>query len=142
MPTKVFSWKDDPMGTIVAAPELRGRYVTMNPGPMNELHSHEESQGYSFMLCIEGKFRIEVESETADIGPGQVIWVTPKERHRMKALGTGPCVMYLACAPHGYPTHTFYDGEGKIIKQEGVEPEPTWQGKPALGPVAAKRAAS
>ena len=50
-----------------------------------------------------------VEDERVTCGPGQLIYVEPRLKHALHAVGDEPCVVYLSVTPHVEPTHTHYD---------------------------------
>ena len=66
MPARVFDWRDDPSGTLVAVPQVRARFLEFQPGqPMGNYHSHEESDGVETFVCLTGRFRFDIDGEVA-----------------------------------------------------------------------------
>ena len=46
MPAETFDWRDDPMGTVLAVPEVRARFIRVEPGkPRGTFHTHYDHQG-------------------------------------------------------------------------------------------------
>ena len=64
MPARAFDWRDDPMGTVLAVPEVRARFIRTEPGvPPGNFHSHEESDGVEVWVVLEGAVCFEIEEE-------------------------------------------------------------------------------
>ena len=114
MPARTFDWRDDPMGTAVAVPEVRARFIRAEPGEkLGNFHSHEESGGIEVWVVLEGAVRFEIEDETVIATAGQAVVAWPHEKHRVTCVGDEPAVYYLTVTPHRSPTHTHYDAEGR-----------------------------
>ncbi len=134
MPARTFDWRDDPMGTAVAVPEVRARFIRAEPGEkLGNFHSHEESGGIEVWVVLEGAVRFEIEDETVIATAGQAVVAWPDEKHRVTCIGDEPAVYYLTVTPHRTPTHTHYDADGRRQPPTPGVVAPTWQGKPALG---------
>jgi quercetin dioxygenase-like cupin family protein len=135
VPAKVFDWRDDPMGTVVATPEVRARFIRVEPGaPRGGFHSHEESNAIEAWVVLEGQVTFEIEDETIIAGPGQAVVAYPHEKHRVSCAGDEPAVYYLTVTPHRAPTHTHYDAAGNRLPTRPGVTNPTWRGQPAMGP--------
>jgi quercetin dioxygenase-like cupin family protein len=106
----VFDYRTDAARNVVVRPELRGRFLWLQPQPAPPQHSHDVA-GEAF-LVLEGRCEFLVADESVICGPGQLIYVDKGVRHSMHAID-GPCAMYLSVTPHVEPTHTFYDLEGE-----------------------------
>jgi quercetin dioxygenase-like cupin family protein len=134
MPARTFDWRDDPMGTAVAVPEVRARFIRAEPGETRgNFHSHEESGGIEVWVVLEGAVRFEIEDETVIATAGQAVVAWPHEKHRVTCVGDEPAVYYLTVTPHRSPTHTHYDATGRRLPPTPGVVAPTWQGEPALG---------
>jgi mannose-6-phosphate isomerase-like protein (cupin superfamily) len=133
MPARTFDWRDDPTGTVIAAPEVRARFLRREPGDLlGGFHSHEESEGIETWLVLEGAVRFEFEDRTVVATPGQAVVAYPRERHRVSCAGNVPCVYFLTLTPHREPTHTFFNEQGDRLPPRPGVVDPTWQGRPAL----------
>jgi quercetin dioxygenase-like cupin family protein len=136
MPARTFDWRDDPMGTVVATPEVRARFIRVEPGNTEKnFHSHEESEAIEAWVVLEGKVKFEIGDEVVIAGPGQAVVAYQHEKHRVSCAGDEPAVYYLTVTPHRAPTHTNYDAQGNRLPSRPGAMNPTWQGKPAMGPL-------
>lgn len=134
MPAKTFNWRDDPMGTVLAVPEVRARFIKVDPSrPLGNFHTHEESNAYEVWVVLEGKVRFEIGDETVIAGPGEAVVATPTEKHRVSCAGDEPAVYYLTVTPHRPPTHTHYDAQGNRLPSTPGAVRPTWKGELAMG---------
>ena len=106
MPIRVYDYRTD-IANLVVHPEIRGRFMRLEPGPAGRLHSHD--LGGEIFLVLEGQCEFLVEEERVTCGPGQLIYVEPRVRHTLHAVGDAACVVYLSVTPHVEPTHTHYD---------------------------------
>lgn len=88
-------------------PEVRARFLRMEPASADLPHSHDVAG--EIFLVIEGQCEFLVEDERVTCDPGQLIYVQPRLRHTLHAVGDGPCIVYLSVTPHVEPTHTFWD---------------------------------
>jgi quercetin dioxygenase-like cupin family protein len=134
MALRAFDWRDDPMGTVVAVPEVRGRFMRFEPGkPPAGWHSHQESGGVEVFVVLEGALRFEIEGEEVVATAGQAVVAWPDQKHRVSCAGDQPAVLYLTVTPHRAPTHTYYDAAGDVRPNPQPLGTYTWQGQPALG---------
>lgn len=122
MTIAVYDYRKD-IANVVVQPEIRARFMHMEPGPAAPMHSHD--LGGEIFLVLEGQCEFLVEDERITCGPGELIYIEPRVRHTLHAVGDEPCVVYLSVTPHVEPTHTRYD--------EASEPLPPnyggWRGK-------------
>ncbi len=95
------------IANVVVWPEIRSRFMRLEPGPAAPLHSHD--LGGEIFLVLEGQCEFIVEAERVTCGPGQLVYMEPRVRHTLHAAGDEPCVVYLSVTPHVEPTHTRYD---------------------------------
>jgi quercetin dioxygenase-like cupin family protein len=134
MPAETFDWRDDPMGTVVAVPEVRARFIRVEPGkPAGNFHTHEESEALEVWVVLEGKVKFEIGDGTVIASPGQAVVALPNEKHRVSCAGDEPAVYYLTVTPHRAPTHTHYDAQGQRLPTTPGVMRPTWRGKLAQG---------
>jgi len=134
MPPRTFDWRDDPTGTVIAAPELRAKFLKRSPGDeLGGFHSHEEADGIETWVVLEGKVRFEIDGGEVIATPGQVVVAYPHERHRVSCAGDEPCVYFLTVTPHREPTHTYFDADGKRLPTRNSNMTLTWCGESALG---------
>jgi len=132
---KSFDWRDDPMGTVIAVPEVRARFMRFEPGkrPGPGSHNHEESAGVEVFVVLEGKMAFEIEGETIVATAGQAVVAYPHQKHRAWCAGDEPAIIYLTVTPHRQPTHTYFDAAGNRLPSRPTGGHYTWQGQPALG---------
>ena len=67
------------------------------PGTASQEHYHTEAEEVYFV--IEGQGGIRVDGETRSIGPGDVVVITPGERHKVWQEGEGDLVLLVSCVP-------------------------------------------
>lgn len=124
------------MGTVIAVPEVRARFIRVEPGkPAGNFHTHEESDAIETWVVLEGRVRFEIGDETVIAGPGEAIAAYPHEKHRVSCAGAEPAVYFLTVTPHRPPTHTHYDAQGNRLPSRPGVTDPTWRGQPAMGPL-------
>ncbi len=134
MPARVFDWRDDPTGTIIAVPTVRARFLRRLPtDPPGGFHTHEESDGTETWVVLEGTVKFEFDDQAVIATPGQAVVAYPHEKHRITCAGDEPCVYFLTVTPHQEPTHTFYDDDGNRLPTRMGNTTLTWKGEPALG---------
>jgi mannose-6-phosphate isomerase-like protein (cupin superfamily) len=109
MPIRIYDYRVD-LANLTVRPEIRNRFRQVELGPRPEFHSHDLA-GETF-LVIEGTIEFSVEDEQVVCQVGQVIYVPPKHKHAVRAVGERPGVIYLSVTPHVEPTHTFYNAHG------------------------------
>ena len=133
MTPSVFDWRDDPMGTIVAVPPIRARFMRFEPGfAQTEGHSHEQSGGWELFLCLEGALEFTIDGVPVVITAGQALTAAPWQVHILRCVSDVPAILYLSVTPHVPPTHTWYDEHGNIVERGPGVTNPTWKGEPAL----------
>lgn len=135
MPARTFDWRDDPSGTMIAAPQVRARFLKFEPGqPPANFHSHEESDAMETFVVLAGTLRFDIEDESVVATAGQALFTYPREKHRVTCVGDEPAILYLTVTPHRQPTHTHYAANGNRLPTRPGVIDPTWQGQPAMGP--------
>ena len=133
-----YDWRDDPMGTVIAVPEVRGRFMRFEPGKAPGgpgSHNHEESGGVEIFVVLEGKMAFEIEGEVITATAGQAVVAYPHQKHRAWCAGDEPAIIYLTVTPHRQPTHTWFDVDGNRQPSRPSSGRYTWRGQPALGEV-------
>ena len=134
MELRTFDWRDDPMGTVIAAPQVRARFMRFEPGRAPAgFHSHEESGGVEVFLVLEGAIKFEIDGGEVVATAGQAVVAYPHQRHRATCVGDEPAILYLTVTPHRQPTHTYYDAAGAREPSRPSGGDYRWQGQPALG---------
>lgn len=124
---QVYDYRKD-IANVVVHPEIRGRFMRMAPAPAGRMHSHD--LGGEIFLVLEGQCEFIVEDERVTCGPGELIYVEPRLKHTLHAVGSEPCVVYLSVTPHVEPTHTQYDeAYNRLPPRYG-----TWRGKENADP--------
>jgi quercetin dioxygenase-like cupin family protein len=124
---RVYDYRTD-VANVEVHPEIRGRFMRMEPAPAGRMHSHD--LGGEIFLVLEGQCEFLVEDERVTCNPGQLIYVEPRLKHTLHAVGDVPCVVYLSVTPHVEPTHTQYDAAyNRQPPRYG-----TWRGKSDQAP--------
>ncbi len=110
MPFDVFDFRTD-VRNIVVTPEIRGRFLRMEPGEVASRHSHD--LGHEMFLILDGQCEFEIDGERAVLGPGQACFARRDQLHQVRVVGDQPMTMYLSVTPHIDPTHTFWTADPK-----------------------------
>jgi quercetin dioxygenase-like cupin family protein len=108
MSLKVFDYRTD-VRNIVVTPEIRGRFLRMEPGAVATRHSHD--LGHEIFLVLEGRCEFEIDGERAVLGPGQACFARRDQMHQVRTVGDQPITMYLSVTPHVEPTHTMWTAD-------------------------------
>ena len=69
MALQVFDYHTD-IRNVFVTPQIRSRFLRMEPGTVAERHSHD--LGHEIFLILEGNARFEISGEIAELGPGQM----------------------------------------------------------------------
>ena len=99
----VYDYRED-VRNVLVTPQIRSRFLKMEPGQHAQLHSHD--LGHEIFLILEGRVEFEIDGETQEVGPGQMCIALADQPHRVRVLGDEPMTMYLSVTPHIHPTHT------------------------------------
>jgi quercetin dioxygenase-like cupin family protein len=108
MPYTVFDYRHD-IKNLFITPQIRGRFLRMEPGEVHGRHSHD--LGDELFLILDGQCDMEIEGHHEILGPGQACVAFAHQMHQARNAGDGPMTMYLSVTPHIEPTHTQYDQE-------------------------------
>jgi quercetin dioxygenase-like cupin family protein len=118
VPLDVYDFRSD-VRNVVITPEIRSRFLRMEPGYTAPRHSHD--LGHEVFLVLDGHAEFEIDGERAILGPGQMCFAYAGQMHQVKVVGDQPMTMYLSVTPHLEPTHTFWDDHGqKLPPRYGV----------------------
>ncbi len=109
MAIDVYDFRTD-VRNVVITPEIRARFMRLEPGAVATRHSHD--LGQEVFLILEGQCEFEIEGERAVLGPGQMCFTQVDELHQVRTIGDEPMTMYLSVTPHIEPTHTRWDEQG------------------------------
>jgi mannose-6-phosphate isomerase-like protein (cupin superfamily) len=112
---------DDPDGPSVWTDQMRGGYATWQPGFECAYHCHQGAD--EVFVFVAGQCEITVEGETRVCGAGETVYTRAGQRHKLKAVGPEPLVMFLVVAPNHSPTHTIYHADGRVEDTDRVVPE-------------------
>lgn len=112
MAIEVFDYRTD-VRNVVITPEIRSRFLRMEPGEVAIRHSHD--LGHEVFLILEGQCEFEIEGERAVLGPGQMCFARRDQKHQVRTVGDVPMTMYLSVTPHIDPTHTIWDEHGEKL---------------------------
>ena len=99
----VYDYRTD-VRNVLVTPQIRSRFLKMEPGQSAQLHSHD--LGHEIFLILEGRVEFEIDGETEELGPGQMCIALADQPHTVRVIGDEPMTMYLSVTPHIHPTHT------------------------------------
>ena len=108
----VYDYRTD-IKNVLVTPQIRSRFLKMEPGQSAQLHSHD--LGHEIFLILEGRVEFEIEGETEELGPGQMCIALADQPHTVRVLGDEPMTMYLSVTPHIHPTHTPRTEDGERL---------------------------
>lgn len=109
MPFTVWDFRTD-IANLVITPEIRSRFMRMEPGGTATRHSHD--LGHEVFLILQGQCEFEIDGDVAVLSPGQLCFAYAHQMHNIRVIGDEPMVMYLSVTPHIQPTHTMWDAQG------------------------------
>ena len=109
----VYDYRTD-IRNVLVTPQIRSRFLKMEPGQSAQLHSHD--LGHEIFLILEGRVEFEIDGETEELGPGQMCVALADQPHKVRVLGDEPMTMYLSVTPHIHPTHTPRTADGKKLQ--------------------------
>jgi quercetin dioxygenase-like cupin family protein len=112
VPFDVYDFRTD-VRNVVITPEIRSRFLRMEPGYTAPRHSHD--LGHEVFLVLDGRAEFEIDGDRAILGPGQMCFARAGQLHQVKVIGDQPMTMYLSVTPHLEPTHTFWDSGGRKL---------------------------
>lgn len=115
MPFDVYDYRTD-VRNVVVTPEIRARFLRMEPGAVAVRHSHD--LGHEVFIVLEGRCEFEIEGERAVLEPGQMCFARANQLHQVRTVGDEPMTMYLSVTPHIEPTHTRWDMQGEKLPPE------------------------
>ena len=90
MPLDVFDYRTD-VRNVVITPEIRARFLRLEPGEVAERHSHD--LGYEVFLVLEGQCEFEIDGARAVLGPGQMCFARVDQLHQVRTVGNEPMTM-------------------------------------------------
>jgi quercetin dioxygenase-like cupin family protein len=99
----VYDYRAD-IRNILVTPQIRSRFLQMQPGQIAQPHSHD--LGHEVFLVLEGRCEFEIDGESQELGPGQMCVALANQIHSLRAVGNEPMTLYLSVTPHIQPTHT------------------------------------
>ncbi len=108
----VYDYRID-VRNVLVTPQIRSRFLRMEPGQSAQLHSHD--LGHEIFLILEGRVEFEIDGETEELGPGQMCVALADQPHKVRVLGDQPMTMYLSVTPHIHPTHTPRTADGERL---------------------------
>ena len=105
----VYDFRTD-IRNILVTPQIRSRFLRMQPGQVSEGHTHD--LGHEIFLILSGRCEFTIDGETEELGPGQMCIALVDQMHSVRVVGDEPMTMYLSVTPHIQPTHTFWNEDG------------------------------
>ncbi len=112
MAFQVFDFRTD-LKNVFISPEIRSRFVKMEPGEVSIRHSHD--LGQEIFLVLQGEAEFEIDDHRTVLTAGQLCVAEIDEQHSITCLGDEPMIMYLSVTPHVEPTHTRWDDRGQKL---------------------------
>jgi quercetin dioxygenase-like cupin family protein len=106
MPYAICDYRHD-IRNLFVTPQLRGRFLRMEPGEVHGRHSHD--LGHEVFLILQGRCRMEIDGDAQVLEAGQLCVAFAHQLHQASNPFDEPMVMYLSVTPHIEPTHTQYD---------------------------------
>ncbi len=108
----VYDYRTD-VRNVLVTPQIRSRFLRMEPGQVASLHSHD--LGHEIFLILSGRALFEIDGETEELGPGQMCVALADQIHSVRVVGDEPMTMYLSVTPHIQPTHTMRTVAGERL---------------------------
>ena len=109
MAFRVFDSRTD-IQNLIIRPDIRARFLRMEPGETSSLHSHD--LGEEIFLVLEGQAEFEIQGHREILGTGQLCLAARDEIHAVRCVGDQTMTMYLSVTPHIEPTHTWWTKDG------------------------------
>lgn len=100
----------DHIRNMLVTPQIRSRFLRMEPGQQAQGHTHD--LGQEIFLILSGRCEFTIDGETEELGPGQMCIALIDQMHSVRVIGDEPMIMYLSVTPHVQPTHTYWDDQG------------------------------
>ena len=104
---------------ILVTPQIRSKFLRIEPGPMPKGHSHD--LGHEIFLVLQGRAEFEIDGDRQEVKPGEMCIALVNQLHSVHALGDEPVVMYLSVTPHIQPTHTLWEDSGARLPHRFVD---------------------
>ncbi len=105
----VYDFRTD-VRNILVTPQIRSRFLRMEPGQVSQGHTHD--LGQEIFLILSGRCEFTIDGESEELGPGQMCVALVDQMHSVRVIGDEPMTMYLSVTPHVQPTHTFWNEDG------------------------------
>jgi len=99
----IFDHRTD-IRNILVTPQIRSRFLRMEPGEVAGRHSHD--LGHEIFLILHGRAVFDIDGDEQELGPGQLCIALADQSHQVRVAGDEPMIMYLSVTPHVQPTHT------------------------------------
>ena len=103
----------DHITNMLVTPQIRSRFLRMEPGHTAQGHTHD--LGQEIFLILSGRCEFTIDGETEELGPGQMCIALIDQMHQVRVIGDEPMIMYLSVTPHVQPTHTYWDEQGQKL---------------------------
>ncbi|MBM4436676.1 MAG: cupin domain-containing protein [Actinobacteria bacterium] len=110
MPFQVLDYRTDTRNVVIT-PEIRARFLRLEPGQAAQPHSHD--LGHEVFLVLQGRCEFTIEGHRETLGPGQLCFAARDQLHSVRCVSDEPVIMYLSVTPHIEPTHTRWDEAGR-----------------------------
>lgn len=103
----------DHITNMLVTPQIRSRFLRMEPGTAAQGHTHD--LGQEIFLILSGRCEFTIDGETEELGPGQMCIALIDQMHQVRVIGDEPMIMYLSVTPHVQPTHTYWDDQSRKL---------------------------
>ncbi|MDE0964638.1 MAG: cupin domain-containing protein, partial [Candidatus Latescibacteria bacterium] len=111
MSFQIFDYRnEDHIKNLLVTPNIRSRFLRMEPGQVAGRHSHD--LGHEIFLILQGSCIFDIGGEEQELHAGQLCLTLPDEIHQVRVTSDEPMIMYLSVTPHIQPTHTGRDPDG------------------------------
>ena len=86
----VYDYRTD-VRNILITPQIRSRFLRMEPGQTASIHSHD--LGHEIFLVLRGKAEFQIDGQADVVGPGQLCVALADEIHSVRVVGEEPMAM-------------------------------------------------
>ena len=113
--------QDEAEPTPIWTDYMRGGYARWEPGFECAYHCHQDAD--EVFVFLAGQCEVTVEGETRLCAAGETLYTRSGQRHKLKAVGDEPLVMFLVVSPNHSPTHTMRYPDGRVENHDRRVPE-------------------
>ena len=85
------------IGDADGDPNFHFRYFRVEPGGYTFLHRHAHDHG---IMILHGRAAVVIEDQTFEVGPRDIVYIAPHDRHQLRAAGDEPLGFLCVIDPH------------------------------------------